>query len=167
MYYLNFIFLTYSSFTHLLVHRFFTKWTNHSLASLLSAFSFHCAAPILSQLPWPCKKSSDLTPNKLSRSSVLSKNNSTKKPSETFLRPLWRITWLQSKSTDKFSARSLQPRFGQTFEISWLRLFSPSLVTFSLIQEMNTLSESFGAEIRHFPDNYFLTFEMYDLLHDW
>ncbi len=32
---------------------------------------------------------------------------------------------------------------------------------------MNTLSESFGAEIRQFPDNYFLTFEMYDLLHDW
>ena len=32
---------------------------------------------------------------------------------------------------------------------------------------MNTLSESFGAEIKQFPDNYFLTFEMYDLLHDW
>lgn len=32
---------------------------------------------------------------------------------------------------------------------------------------MNTLSDSFGDEIRQFPDNYFLTFEMYDLLHDW
>lgn len=32
--------------------------------------------------------------------------------------------------------------------------------------EMNTLSDSFGSEIKQFPDNYFLTFEMYDLLHD-
>jgi len=37
---------------------------------------------------------------------------------------------------------------------------------FTYFSEMNTLSESFGAEIRQFPDNYFLTFEMYDLLHD-
>lgn len=32
---------------------------------------------------------------------------------------------------------------------------------------MNNLSESFGQEIKSSPDNYFLTFEMYDLLHDW
>ncbi len=32
---------------------------------------------------------------------------------------------------------------------------------------MDQLGETFQEEIKQFPDDYFLTFEMYDLLFDW
>ena len=37
---------------------------------------------------------------------------------------------------------------------------------FLLILEMDQLGESFQAEIKTYPEDYFLTFEMYDLLFD-